>query len=485
MSDKLTEIVIYFMIIFSPWAFGSTESWSIWTMNYSAFALGLLLIIKTITRLFTRYEPWEKKRKNTLNLKQKRLNLINKICNITLLLSMFLLLAYILTSAINARASFNLQSHEYTFFEGFNKALPHSYDAQATWSVFWQYLGLIIVFWAIRDWAKGALKDPQILNSINPRIKQLIFLFCINGGVLALLSIIQRSYYDGQNGRLLFLIEPTMNISSNTHFGPFAYRSNAASFLNLVWPICLGLFMSLSHENLGQRKKRFGNGPEMILIPILILCLIGTIISTSRGGSLVMLGLLAITTILIIFKKSSTKSIRFTLIFSLFLGLTGSIYFGWDALESRLMNIFTDKMSNRTYIYEVTNKMISEYPIFGSGPGSFETVAQFELGGTFPFWESWAHNDYLEFILTFGKYGTLIIILLAAVISLQAIIGIFFTNNRNLLIYGLVALIGISIHAFRDFPLQVHSILFSIVLITAIISTSSNEDHYKVYLTKK
>ena len=31
------------MIIFSPWAFGTTESWSIWTMNIAGYALGALL----------------------------------------------------------------------------------------------------------------------------------------------------------------------------------------------------------------------------------------------------------------------------------------------------------------------------------------------------------------------------------------------------------------------------------------------------------
>ena len=64
-----------------------------------------------------------------------------------------------------------------------------------------------------------------------------------------------------------------------------------------------------------------------------------------------------------------------------------------------------DNMIDRTEIYETVKKMIDEYPVFGSGPGSFEAVAQFELGETFIRWESWAHNDYQEFYLTFGKLG--------------------------------------------------------------------------------
>ena len=51
LADKLTEILIYFMVIFSHCAFGTTEPWSIWIMNISAFALGILMITKLITMI--------------------------------------------------------------------------------------------------------------------------------------------------------------------------------------------------------------------------------------------------------------------------------------------------------------------------------------------------------------------------------------------------------------------------------------------------
>ena len=49
-ADNFTEILIFFIVIFSPWAFGTTEAWSIWTMNITAYALGFLLVIKIIFR---------------------------------------------------------------------------------------------------------------------------------------------------------------------------------------------------------------------------------------------------------------------------------------------------------------------------------------------------------------------------------------------------------------------------------------------------
>ena len=80
---------------------------------------------------------------------------------------------------------------EYSYFEGINKNLPHSYDSRGTWFLFWQYLGLIILFWSVRDWLAGARPSRSSI-SINPRLKRLLFLICLNGGALALECILQR-----------------------------------------------------------------------------------------------------------------------------------------------------------------------------------------------------------------------------------------------------------------------------------------------------
>src|SRR5690349_4624132 len=48
--EDLTAFIIYFMVVFSPWAFGTTEPWSIWTMNAGAFVLGVLLLLKLAIR---------------------------------------------------------------------------------------------------------------------------------------------------------------------------------------------------------------------------------------------------------------------------------------------------------------------------------------------------------------------------------------------------------------------------------------------------
>ena len=124
-------------------------------------------------------------------------------------------------------------------------------------------------------------------------------------------------------------------------------------------------------------------------------------------------------------------------------------------------------------ISELALKMIDEYPIFGSGPGSFEALAQFELDKSFTSWQSWVHNDYLEFYLTFGKPGVGIMIALTVIIALQYI-GIFWEGSAgSLKWFGLLAVVGVATHAILDFPLQVYSILTLLMLTVAILTYRS------------
>ena len=470
LADKLTEILIYFMVIFSPWAFGTTEPWSIWTMNISAYALGILLVTKWIARLASKYNPNPEPKKNELSLKQNRLRLIQKTCTILLAGSMFLLLAYILTSAINARASFNFDTREYTYFEGVNNNLPHSYDASGTWFLFWQYLGLIILFWSTRDWFAGA-KLIKHSTSINPRLKRLLLLLCFNGGALALECILQRIYFGDFRGKLLFLIEPNINSSNISQFGPFAYRSNAASYLNLIWPIGLGILIQMGRDNLEYHKKKIGSGPELLLAPCIIISASCPIISSARGGALVMIGLLITVAGSLMFMKLRSKFLRFTVSTVLFVCLGVAYQLGWEKIESRIINIFSDNMSSRTQIYETTLKMIDNYDgTFGSGPGSFEAIIQFEIGGILERWESWAHNDYLEFYLTFGKAGGALMCFIMFSLTASTIMTLFFKPQKIVTWFGLMSLLGVGIHATGDFPLQTLSILMPACIVSSLLT---------------
>ena len=185
-----------------------------------------------------------------------------------------------------------------------------------------------------------------------------------------------------------------------------------------------------------------------------------------------MIGLLIVVAVSLMFIKARSKFLRFSVAISLFVSLGTAYYLGWEKIEPRLINIFSDNMSSRTQIYEATLKIIDDYGKFGSGPGSFEAIIQFELGGILSRWESWVHNDYLEFYLTFGKAGGALMSFILFFLTVSTTLTLFFKPQKIVTWFGLTALLGVGIHAAGDFPLQTLSILIPVSILLSILTAT-------------
>jgi hypothetical protein len=64
-------------------------------------------------------------------------------------------------------------------------------------------------------------------------------------------------------------------------FGPYHYRANASAYFNLIWPVCLGFWLTL------QRAARSRDKGHHILLICAVIMAACPIISSSRGGALV------------------------------------------------------------------------------------------------------------------------------------------------------------------------------------------------------
>ena len=447
-SDKLIEILIYFIIIFSVWAFGTTENWSIWVVNITSYVLGILLCLKS-------YISYAKYRNKFIYTKKQQT--ILKIS----LYSAFLLLLYIFTSATNSRAQFDASTKIYSYSETYIKYLPHSYDSNLTWNLFSQYLAYIIIFWAVISW----LTDRGNYN----RLRKLIFVISINAGLLAMIGLFQKYLYTVPSNKLLFLIEPSFNNHHSYQFSSFAYRTNAASYFNMIWPIALGYYIYSNQYNL---NRVIGNNANIILLPITFILATSSFLTSSRAGGLIMIMLMLLIFVYSIYRYRYLRETNTTINITLLLILGISLYLGWSPFSKRINNFVNDKMSNRIEIYDKTMTMIDNYVLsnnspapYGSGPGTFSTVYYFEMTDDNKFWHLWAHNDYLEFLLTFGIPGFLLI--------LTIYITIFYaTFNKELTMFKFnlyLSLLSIIIVAMFDFPFQVQSIYIMFVIILAIL----------------
>ncbi|HYG33852.1 MAG TPA: O-antigen ligase family protein, partial [Clostridia bacterium] len=402
-------------------------------MNIGCYILGHLLAIKLIIRWSKGYRPprwgdsvsghgghsWEVK---TLVAPRPTLYLVG----LTLAI-----LAYCLVSALNARATYQPSAQSFAY-HSYIPWLPHSLDSTRTWFAFWSYLGLACAFWAIRDWLLGMSETEQRIarqassaggkgrGSVFPvRLRRMLWVLAINGALIALEGILQR--LEG-GGKLLFLVKPTVNPGAAAQFGPYAYRANAAQYVNLLWPVCLGLWWTL------HCSRRAGAKAHHVLLVCGALMAACPIVSTSRGGALITVGLIFAAALLLgltRFLQSARRReegrgrwLTLTLLILFAVASLGIGYgLGWKTLKPRMKEI-QDGFQYREDIYDAARPMARDYPLFGTGPGTFETVFQLYRISPETYWPAQLHNDWLETRITFGWAGLCLILSAFAVIGL-------------------------------------------------------------------
>jgi hypothetical protein len=471
--DFATGAGLIILILLSPWLFGSTEEWAVISMSGGGALAGLLFLAK---RIYSRVNGFEPSRWVT---NEKALWLIRLMGGITVFL-----LVYCAVSAWNARATFHVGENQFAYHKTISW-LPASYDSNRSWLAFWEYLGFAGFFWAAWDWMQlksrkerrggSEVEEDDTFKPKKPllpaRTRWLLWTLCLNAALVAVQGLLQRF---SNSSELLWLRESYFH-SAIICFGPYSYRSNAAQYINLVWPVCLGLWWVCKERGVTEsgRPLRAGEGPHLILIPAAIVLAATPIITASRGGALVSFALMAGTLVLFFFRRDSTWKLRLGMIV-LFAAICAAGYvLGWTTLDGRLKKIFKERLSDRIEISRNSERMAEDFVWYGSGPGTFGAVYQLYRSDPDQIWQNHLHNDFKETRVTFGVVGySLIMAMLLLVVCRWFLPG---GIEAPFLFSSLVwlALLGCLVHAGLDFPLQVYSILQVFLLLCAVLMNLS------------
>lgn len=481
--DELSGLLIFLMLVFSPWALGTTEAWSIQIMNRAGYALAVLLLIKWFIREVKGFPAlrWDECSSRVRGADEPYSPTRNSVARILAAITL-LLLAYCLMAALNAGATYHPETKWFEYHH-YISWLPHSFDSQRSWFYFWMYLGLAGTFWAVQDWLCGMTTTEersvrtQADNASAPstgvlpaRLRALLWLLCLNGAVLGVEGIIQRA---AGSDNLLFLVHPHVNPEGVTQFGPYAYRSNAAQYFNLLWPVCLAFWWRLQ-RNGGLRNRA---QPALLLCAaIMAAC---PFIASSRGSALTAATMIILAVAYLAFSslpgferrpsesQHGGKTISLlTLFFSVALGL--GWYFGWDTLAPRMEQL-GEGFDGREAMYAAARPMAADYPWLGTGPGTFATAFQFYRFSNATYWPEQLHNDWLETRITFGWIGMALALAALACVFLRRLVPGQIRAGRRFIFLGWLALIGCLVQAIFDFPLQIHSILLLFLVISAIL----------------
>ena len=479
LGDDASGALLFFMLVFGPWAFGTTQPWAIHCMTAAGLALGGLLLLKLFIRHVRAFPAarWENYSPRTGTLSRREPAFPRRLKKILAWLTVAFL-AECLVSAWNAAAWYTPETRVF-HYQAHLDWLPHSFDAGRSWAWFWKYLGLAAAFWAAVDWLGGLTPAeeralPGLAGQPPPlpaRWRALLWLLALNGTILALECILQR---ESGTDKLLFVLTPHLNQGGVSQFGPYAYRSNAAQYFNLIWPLTLGFWLAL------HRAARGRPGPHHALLASAALMAACPIISTSRGGALVSAGMLLLTLAFLAFAARRTatadqlapaspgRPATGPLVLCLGTALLLGLGFGWHALAPRMEQI-GEGYDGRQALYAAAAPMARDYPLYGTGPGTYATVFQLYRFSEKISWNEQVHDDWLETRITFGWLGLVLLLAALALTVLRGFLPGGVRGQPSLATFAWLALGGCLVEARYDFPFQVHSTLFMFLLLCALL----------------
>ncbi|MBI5912280.1 MAG: O-antigen ligase family protein [Betaproteobacteria bacterium] len=265
--------------------------------------------------------------------------------------------------------------------------------------------------------------------------------------------------------------------------GSFANRDHFAAYLVMCLSVGLGLLISeLTGEVSRSWKQFFRNvvawilSPKMRLRLALVVMVIALVLTRSRmGNTSFFLSLLITGGIGLVLAKRASRSmvvlIASLIVIDIF--IVGA-YFGVQRVLDRIEQT-TMQAEDRDEVASDAIGMWKDYPVFGSGLGSFQVVfprySQQDLGALF----THAHNDYLQFASETGVVGIALLGLLVFTSFLAALRAQIIRHDplmRAISFGAMMAIIALGMHSAVDFNLQIpaNALTFMLLLAFAWIS---------------
>ena len=484
MFDRLIKILLILLLIFTPIAFGSMEIWAFSLMELGIF---LIIILGTLQWAFRRPSGVDNhdepifSRKWTfpaiflglflllvffqmLPLPAGLLKILSpRTCALRLDLSPLTFESKSSLSALSSSAS--LSPSPLSF--------PLSFVLFVTQIEFFKWFALIALFLFLLKW-KGFEKGRSTLIAV------IMFI-----GILeSLYGMIE--FFSGH--KHILHVEASSLISSVS--GTFINRNYFAGYLLMVIPLAIGLifYRESFNEDISvgwHRRLSSLDGKTYFLVFGVILMILGLLFSASRMGILSLL--LSFTVVTLLFRNPERgQRLSKTPIFILGLALLWGALIGLDAVISRFFAV-SEGFKNRWEIWANTVQIIKDFPLLGSGLGTFTQV--------FPAYRSFhiegivthAENDFLQLASETGLLGVGLLIIAFLFLFYKAFSGIRKLSpedsRRYIAIGGLVGILALIFHSMVERNIQVpaNAFLFTFVLALVLrISTKKTESiHHK------
>jgi O-antigen ligase len=269
--------------------------------------------------------------------------------------------------------------------------------------------------------------------------------------------------------------------------GTFVNRNHYAAYLVLCLSVGIGVLIanltgvvSRTWRQLARNIIALILGPRMLLRLALVVMVIALVLTRSRMGNMSFFAsLLAAGAIGLAFSKRATRSmvvlIASLVVIDIFIVGT---YFGVERVVERIGETRLET-EDRDEIAQSALALWRDYPVFGSGLGSFHAVIPRYWGDIPGAPYTHAHNDYLQFAGEVGAIGTALLgaLLLASLLAaLRAQQVRSDPLMRGMSFGSLMGIVALMIHSAVDFGLQIPAIALTFMLVLALAWISLHHD---------
>lgn len=305
--------------------------------------------------------------------------------------------------------------------------------------------------------------------------------------VLVAMGIFQALYgmfeLYNRSPRILFY-RKIHNLDSVT--GTFVNRNHFSGYLEMIVPLAIGLIIAridpFALKSLSWREKFLSFSEKGLFLNFLIslgavLMAVAIVFSQSRSGIFILVFIFilffGLTAVYFGAYGPQMKRIRKFLALSFLVVILFSLYVGINTALDRFALDRLLQESRRTY-WANTMDIVSDFPLFGTGLGTFGALYPPIGGETGPMALIHAHNDYLEYLSELGLVGFSLLlggIFFMAIKAFLAWRTRTYSEVRGLALGGLIAIVGILVHSLTDFNLHIpaNTVLFSAVLSLTLV----------------
>jgi O-antigen ligase len=270
----------------------------------------------------------------------------------------------------------------------------------------------------------------------------------VYGFAMAFFAVIQDL---STNGRIYWLRLPR---SGGWIYGPYVNHNHYAGLMEMLFPIPLAMCLS----------RRVERGPKIALGVASAFMASTIVLCGSRGGVISLVVQLGLAAAYVAFPRKSPK-VAMALGAGLGVAALWVVLVGGTAVTDRLLTFHTEahtELSNglRLTVTKDCARMFEDHPLLGFGLGTFPTQ--------YPPYQSFysnifvneAHDDYMQLLVEMGLAGFGVMVWFLMLLFRSAwrkLKGGKLGVNGGLALAGSLGCVGILVHSFFDFNLQVAS----------------------------